>query len=83
METKKRTREDLLTPYQRNREKFTYEQLLPYEDQWVAFSLDGSTIVASATTIEQLETALGTAGIDPRRVCFECINLDSSFLGAL
>ena len=30
----------------RNRNKWTLEQLAPYRDQWVAWSLDGLTIVA-------------------------------------
>lgn len=30
----------------RNRNKWTLEQLTPYRDQWVAWSLDGLTIVA-------------------------------------
>ena len=30
----------------RNRHRWTMEQLAPYRDQWVAWSLDGNTILA-------------------------------------
>ena len=30
----------------RNRNKWTLEQLAPYRDQWVAWSLDGKSIIA-------------------------------------
>ena len=67
-----------------NRDKFTLEQLKPYIGKWVAFSLDGTRIVASGDDLEELENQLAAANIDPETVGFECIDTgDDSFVGGV
>ncbi|HUE69775.1 MAG TPA: hypothetical protein VMP01_02705 [Pirellulaceae bacterium] len=33
--------------FEQNRQKYSVEDLLPYQGKWVGFSLDGATILAS------------------------------------
>ena|SRR5215469_6085877 len=59
----------LLGPnYEQNRAKFPLDELAKYAGQYVAFSLDGTRILAGADTMEAVEEKLIAAGIDPARV---------------
>ena len=49
--------------FQDNRNKFTWAQLEPYAGKFVAFSLDGTRIVASADEEEKLADHLVESGI--------------------
>lgn len=71
-----------LSQYDTNRERFTVEQLQPYEGQWVAFSLDGSRIVAAAPDLLELDQRVNAAGEDPEQVGLEFIDLRPIRLGA-
>ena len=62
------------TEYEENRSHFTVEQLLPYEGQWVAFSLDGQRIVAAAPDLLELDRRIREAGEDPQNVGLECVH---------
>jgi hypothetical protein len=54
--------------YEQNRAKFPLEELAKYAGQYVAFSMDGTRILASADTMEAVEEKLVAAGINPNRV---------------
>ena len=64
-----------MTRYEENRARFSAADLQPYEGQWVAFSLDGSRILASAETLAALEVRLVEAAADPQKVALERIAL--------
>jgi hypothetical protein len=63
-----------LTEYEKNRDKFTAEQLAPYDGQWVAFSMDGSRIVAAAPDLLELDKKVIELGEDPEQVGLEFID---------
>jgi hypothetical protein len=57
-----------LTDYVKNRSRFPSDELAKYAGCYVAFSLDGTRILASGGTEEALEAQLLAAGIDPSQV---------------
>jgi hypothetical protein len=59
--------------YVRNRSKVLAEDLLPYENQWVAWSADGSRIVAHHADPTEALRLLDAAGIDREDVNLEWI----------
>lgn len=63
-----------LSQYVENRRKFPLEELARHAGKHVAFSPDGTRIVASGTTEEELEAALLTAGIPFNQVVFSYID---------
>jgi hypothetical protein len=67
--------------FEENRAKIPLSDLLAYSGQWVAFSLDGSRILAGAETLLELEKRLIARGEDPQKVGFEKIILENSSLG--
>jgi hypothetical protein len=67
--------------YQRNRAKFPVEELREYVGQWVAFSPDGSRIIAGAPSIAELDPLISAAGEDPEDVPLERIEIGESILG--
>jgi hypothetical protein len=62
--------------FEKNRQRFTIEQLLPYEGQWVAFSLDGKQIVAAAPDLLQLDERLRAIGESLSNLSLDCIVFD-------
>jgi hypothetical protein len=59
----------LLGPnYEQNRARFPLDELAKYAGQYVAFSLDGTRILASGDTMEEVDEKLVAAGINPNRV---------------
>ena len=60
--------------YFENRHKFPIDELVKYEDQHIAWSWDGSRILASAEDREALWEILVSAGHDPHRVVFEYVD---------
>ena len=73
---------DRIRLYKDNRSRFLREQLVPYVGQWVAFSSDGSQIVASSEDLADLEANLRAKGTDPQEVLFEQIREDGNSIGA-
>jgi hypothetical protein len=69
-----------MTRYEENRAKFTVEELRQFEGQWVAFSRDGSRIIASGETLRDLEERLAAVGQDPQEGAFERIEFEDSLL---
>ena len=70
-----------MSKYEENRSKFPIGELRKYVGQWVAFSLDGSRVLANAETIPDLEKCLTAAGEDPQNVALERIEFEDSRLG--
>ncbi len=60
--------------YEENRSKFPLDELTKYAGKHVAFSPDGTRIVASGATEEELEAALQTAGIHFSQVVFSYVD---------
>jgi hypothetical protein len=67
--------------YERNRARIPREELQRHAGQWVAFSLDGSRILAGAENLPELEKRLATAGEDPEQVALERIEWEDSLAG--
>jgi hypothetical protein len=61
------------TEYRHNRAVLPHAVLQPYAGRWVAFSLDGTCVVASGETLERLEEQIAAAGHDPQAVVLEHI----------
>jgi hypothetical protein len=59
--------------YFENRHKFPIDELIKYEDQYIAWSWDGSRVLASDADRNELDRKLEAAGIDPSRVVHEFI----------
>ena len=57
-----------LSHYHENRNKFPPEELAKYCGKYVAFSPDGTRIVASGETEEEMEANVIAAGIHPSQV---------------
>ena len=57
-----------LSHFDENRSKFPLEELAEYAGKHIAFSLDGTRILASGDTIEEVEEQLIAAGINPNQV---------------
>ena len=67
-----------------NMNNFPAEELMKYENKWVAWSWDGTRIIAGADDINELEPAVKAAGLEMGEVVFEYIPpLDQAFLGAV
>jgi hypothetical protein len=75
-QSKTRADDKPLDVFWANREKFPEEELLKYIGQWLAFSADGRTILASAEDLGELDAKLVAAGIDPQDVFFERVPAD-------
>jgi hypothetical protein len=52
-----------LGTYHKNRCAFPLEKLIPYEGKYVAWNLDGTRIIASGDTEEEVSDQLAAAGI--------------------
>ena len=63
-----------LGTYHKNRCNFPPDQLLPYPGKYVAWSLDGTCILASGDTEEEVDEQLGAAGIDRGQVVGDYID---------
>jgi hypothetical protein len=67
--------------YRENRARFSWADLMKYQGQWVAFSLDGKKIIASDQDLGKLDSLLIAAGENPENVALERIESDDCFLG--
>lgn len=69
-----------------NRGKFTYEQLAPYAGQHVAWSTDGTRIVAHHADVAGLFLAVEACGLSSEEVVFSYIpalDAPDSYFGGL
>jgi hypothetical protein len=62
-----------LVLYEENRNKFPPEQLLPYAGRYIAWSGDGTRVVASAETEEELYSIVDAAGIRDSQVVYDYV----------
>jgi glucose/arabinose dehydrogenase len=63
-----------LSQYEENRSRFPLDELAKHAGKHVAFSPDGTRIVASGATEEELEAALQAAGIHFSHVVWSYID---------
>jgi hypothetical protein len=56
-----------------NRNRFPPEELEKYRGQWIAWSLDGTRIIAHSDDPDALPALILQAGEDPQRWVEECI----------
>lgn len=61
--------------YVENRNRVPYEKLQPWEGQQVAWSWDGTAILAGAPTLDELFQELTRLGIDSSRVVFDYVDV--------
>ena len=66
-----------------NRTKFPVEELASYAGQWIAWSPDGSRIVAHTTDPECLDSCIRAVGEDPQFCQIEGIPADDSVIGGV
>lgn len=59
--------------FEKNRCDFPGKELLAYQGKYIAWSPDGTRILASADTEEEMEQNLIALGIDPSQVVGEFI----------
>ena len=62
-----------LGTYTKNRRNFPLDQLIPYEGKQVAFNVEGTRVLASGDTLEEVFDQLAAAGIDSDQVVFSFI----------
>jgi hypothetical protein len=70
-----------MSVFRPNRAQFPVEELWKYAGMWVAFSLDGRSILSSCPDIARLEQQLVEAGVDPQDVVFEFVPEEDTWLG--
>jgi hypothetical protein len=61
---------DLATTVQ-NRNSIPPDELAPYRGKWVAFSRDGSRVIAADSDFSALEDAVVALGEDPNAIPFD------------
>ena len=68
-----------------NRQAFPQEELAKYEEKWVAFSPDGTRIVASSgESMQAVYDQIVAAGFDPSEYIFDFIpDADKTHLGGI
>jgi hypothetical protein len=67
--------------FEENQKKFTWEMLRLYAGQYIAWSWDGSRILAGDTSREGLDERLRAAGIDRTRVVFDYVDDPNEGMG--
>lgn len=67
--------------FEENRARFSLDDLKRYEGQWVAFSQDGSRIIAGNKDLLVLEKLIRAAGEEPGNVGLERIEFEDTYLG--
>ena len=72
-----------LSEFERNRQKYTLDELLPYQGKWVGFSPDGATILAADQDLVTLHQTLTAAGHDISKVPLEYIDFEDISLGGV
>jgi hypothetical protein len=67
-ETNQRPEPPDLSKYEEGRRNFPPEELAKYAGKYIAFSPDGTRVLASGETMEAVEQELEAAGIVPSQV---------------
>ena len=68
--------------YRHNRPKISAEEIRKHRGEWVAFSGDGRSIVASDADLAALLKSLASAGVNKQDLVFEQIPSTDTFFGA-
>jgi hypothetical protein len=66
-----------------NRTVFPPDELIKYAGQWIAWSPDGSRIVAHATDPQGLDDLVRAVGEDPEKCLVEGIPAEGSVIGGM
>jgi hypothetical protein len=70
--------------FSENRNRYSPADLLPFAGQHIAWSLDGTHILASGKDLDEVETRLLAAGVDPSQVVHDYVPpLDMVLFGGL
>lgn len=59
--------------FDENQRKFPLDELAKYEGQHIAWSWDGTRIVASGADWDEVERKVIAAGVDPQRVVLDYV----------
>ena len=68
--------------YREQRKKIPDKELAKHRGKWVAFSRDGTEVIASAKRLVLLEKRLQETGKDPQEVILEFLGTGEIVLGA-
>jgi len=66
--------------YRENRARFSQQELSLYRGQWVAFSMDGTRVIASHPDLSQLDDLVRANGETPEHVALEHIGNDEAYV---
>jgi hypothetical protein len=69
--------------YLDNRAKYPPEELVKYMGCWIAWSPDGSRIVANAHDMDELERLVAVSGEDQLQCIIEAIPDDDTLIGGV
>jgi hypothetical protein len=69
--------------YRKNRKRIPHAKLVKHWENWVAFSRDGTCVIASAKTPEKLAKRIASAGKKADDVVLEYLESDSTVLGGV
>lgn len=67
--------------YHQTRSELAPDELQQYSGKWVAFSADGTRIIAAADNLTDLDKLVVAAGEDVEQVGYERIELEDSSVG--
>jgi hypothetical protein len=67
--------------YHQTRGDLSPAELQQYSGKWVAFSADGTRIIAAASNLAELDKLVGAAGEDAEQVGYERIDLEDTSVG--
>lgn len=67
--------------YRENRKLIPIEELATHQGKWVAFSRDGTEVIASAKTPETLARKVAAKGKQPQHVVLEYLERATTVLG--
>lgn len=70
-----------LTQFQKNRQEFPIDELHKYAGNYIAWSPDGSRIVASSPDLEVLDQRVRAAGEDPQQCAIEGVPEFDALIG--
>jgi hypothetical protein len=70
-----------ITPFAKNRAAFPIDELAKFVGKWVAFTPDGTKIVAAHEDVLLLDQLVRDAGFDPRTVVFEGVPEEDTMYG--
>ncbi len=67
--------------YRDARRNIPSQELAKHRGKWVAFSRDGTCVVASCKNLERLEKKIVAAGKDPQEMVYEFLTTEETMVG--